>query len=182
MLANKGWHSRNYLPHFDSQDTVQFVTFRLADSLPAEAIERLKTADRAETMRHEMLDSGWGACWLRSPPVARLVEDAFLEFDTIRYRLHAWTIMPNHVHVLFTILPDTSLGGIVGSWKRFTARQANRLLQRSGPFWQTEYWDRFIRNEAHFTVVEDYIDHNPVKAGLVAEPSAWAYGSARLKA
>src|SRR5215467_5594103 len=130
-MSHKGWHSRNYLPHFDSQDVIQFVTFRLADSLPAEAIRRLKTADRAETLRHEMLDRGWGACWLRSEPIARLVEDAFLEFDAVRYRLHAWTVMPNHVHVLFTVLPETSLGSIVSSWKRFTARQANQLLKRS---------------------------------------------------
>jgi putative transposase len=56
-MSHKGWHSRNYLPHFDSQDVVQFVTFRLEDSLPAEAIDRLNSADRPETLRHEMLDS-----------------------------------------------------------------------------------------------------------------------------
>jgi putative transposase len=180
-MSHKGWHSRHYLPHFDSQDIIQFVTFRLADSLPAEAIERLKEADRAETLRHEMLDRGWGACWLKTDAIARLVEDAFLEFDGTRYRLHAWTVMPNHVHVLFTVLPEASLGTIVGSWKRFTARQANRLLRRTGPFWQTEYWDRFIRNEKHFAAAEDYIDQNPVKAGLVSKAALWPYGSARLK-
>src|SRR5262245_37778524 len=92
--AHRGWHSRHYLPHFDSQDVIQFVTFRLADSLPAEALARLRDADRAETLRHEMLDRGWGACWLKSEPIARLVEEAFLEFDAVRYRLHAWTVMP----------------------------------------------------------------------------------------
>jgi REP element-mobilizing transposase RayT len=157
-MSHKGWHSRHYLPHFDSQDVIQFVTFRLADSLPAEAILRLKAADRPETLRHEMLDHGWGACWLKSDFIARLVEDAFLAFDGTRYRLHAWTIMPNHVHVLFTVLPVASLGNIVGSWKRFTARQANQQLKRSGPFWQTEYWDRFIRSETHFAAAESYID------------------------
>jgi REP element-mobilizing transposase RayT len=128
-----------------------------------------------------MLDHGWGACWLRSEPIARLVEEAFLAFDGARYRLHAWTIMPNHVHVLFTVLPIAPLGDIVSSWKRFTARQANRQLGCSGAFWQTEYWDRFIRNETHFAVVENYIDQNPVKAGLIQEASLWPYGSARLK-
>ena len=180
-MSHKGWHSRHYLPHFDSQDVIQFLTFRLADSLPAEAIERVKTADRPETLRHEMLDRGWGACWLRSDPIARLVEDALLAFDDTRYRLHAWTIMPNHVHALFTMLPAASLGSIVSSWKRFTARQANQKLGRSGAFWQTDYWDRFIRNETHFAMVENYIDQNPVKAGLVDEASLWPYGSARLK-
>jgi REP element-mobilizing transposase RayT len=99
-----------------------------------------------------MLDRGWGACWLKDDVVARLVEDAFLKFDGIRYRLHAWTIMPNHVHALFTMLPGATLGEIVGSWKRFTAREANKHLGRTGAFWQTEYWDRFIRSEAHLVI------------------------------
>ena len=180
-MSNKGWHSRNYLPHFDSQDVIQFVTFRLADSLPTEAVQRLRTADRPKTLRHKMLDRGWGACWLRADPIARLVEDAFLTFDGTRYRLHAWTVMPNHVHVLFTVLSLASLGDIVSSWKRFTARQANRQLGRSGAFWQTEYWDRFIRNERHFAAAESYIDQNPVKAGLVEHAQQWPHGSARLK-
>ncbi|HEY2874979.1 MAG TPA: transposase [Reyranella sp.] len=181
-MIHKGWHSRNYLPHFDSQDVVQFVTFRLADSLPEAALASLKDSAQPESSRHEVLDHGWGECWLRSEPIARLVEDAFLNFDGDRYRLHAWTIMPNHVHVLLTILPEHPLGPIVSSWKRFTARKANQQLGRSGAFWQTEYWDRFVRNDAHFSGIEGYIDNNPVKAGLVGEPKLWPYGSARLKA
>ena len=180
-MPHKGWHSRHYLPHFDSQDTIQFVTFRLADSLPDAAFDRLRTANHPESLRHEMLDRGWGACWLNREPIAKLVENAFLAFDGQRYRLHAWNIMPNHVHVLFNVMPDTSLGTIVGSWKRFTARKANDQLGRTGAFWQTEYWDRFIRNEAHFFATEGYIDQNPVKAGLVTEARLWPYGSARLK-
>jgi REP element-mobilizing transposase RayT len=180
-MVHKGWHSRNYLAHFDSQDVVQFVTFRLADSLPLDAIEHLKYVDRPEALRHEMLDRGWGACWLRSEPIAQLVENAFFAFDGSRYRLHARTIMPNHVHVLFSVLPEASLGDVVGSWKRYTARQANRQLGRTGAFWQTEYWDRFIRNEDHFAATESHIDQNPVKAGLVTEASHWPHGSARLK-
>jgi REP element-mobilizing transposase RayT len=181
-MIHKGWHSRNYLPHFDSQDVVQFVTFRLADSLHEAALARLKDSAQPESSRHEVLDHGWGECWLRSEPIARLVEDAVLNFDGDRYRLHAWTIMPNHVHVLLTILPEHPLGPIVSSWKRFTARKANQQLGRSGAFWQTEYWDRFIRNSTHFSAVQDYIDNNPVKAGLVREPKLWPHGRARLKA
>ena len=158
------------------------MTFRLADSLPVDALQQLKTTTKPETLRHELLDRGWGACWLNAEPIARLVEDAFLAFDGERYHLHAWTIMPNHVHVLFTVLPAASLGAVVGSWKRFTGRVANEQLGRTGAFWQTEYWDRFIRNDTHFAATETYIDQNPVKAGLIGEASLWPYGSARLKA
>ena len=89
--------------------------------------------------------------------------------------------MPNHVHVLLTALPGRPLGSIVGSWKRFTAREANLLLGRTGDFWQLDYWDRFIRNEEHFAATESYIDLNPVKAGLVSEARLWPWGSARLR-
>jgi REP element-mobilizing transposase RayT len=180
-MLQKGWHSRGYLPHFDSEDVIQFVTFRLADSLPKEALARIHSAARPESLRDEMLDQGWGACWLRSAPIATLVEEAFHAFDGTRYRLHAWTIMPNHVHVLVTVLQAGSLGTIVSSWKRFTARAANKQLGRTGAFWQNDYWDRFIRNETHFTATLSYINQNPVKAGLVDAALHWPDGSARFK-
>jgi REP element-mobilizing transposase RayT len=142
-MDHKGWHSRGYLPHFDSQDVVQFVTFRLADSLPKEARLNLRGAARAESLRDELL--------------------------------------PNHVHVLLTVLPATPLGTIVSSWKRFTARKANSEIGRTGAFWQDDYWDRFIRNDDHFAATESYIDLNPVKAGLVEEAHLWPRGSARLR-
>ena len=179
-MEPRGWHSRGYLPHFDSEEVVQFITFRLADSLPKEAELKLRLAPRPESLRDEMLDRGWGACWLRSDGIASLVEQAFLAFDGLRYRLHAWTVMPNHVHVLLTALPGCPLGGIVGSWKRYTARHANKLLGRTGAFWQDDYWDRFIRNEAHFAATVEYVDQNPVKAGLVGSAELWPWGSARL--
>jgi len=180
-VDHKGWHSRGYLPHFDSQDVVQFVTFRLADSLPKEAVLRLRNVAQPESLRDEFLDRGWGECWLRDDRVAKLVEQGFLAFDGERYRLHAWTIMPNHIHALLSILPGMPLGVIVGSWKRFTARAANRVLGRRGDFWQVDYWDRFVRNEEHFFAAVNYIDLNPVKAGLVTDPSSWPWGSARLR-
>ena len=86
-MNHKGWHSRGYLPHFDSAETVQFVTFRLADSLPRAVAEALaKLADNLAETDHK-LDSGLGACWLKEPPIARLVEDAIMHFDGERYRL-----------------------------------------------------------------------------------------------
>ena len=180
-MQHKGWHSRGYLPHFDSQDVVQFVAYRLADSLPKEAVAWLAVAFHAESLRDEMLDRGWGDCWLRSAKIAEIVEGSFLAFDGTRYRLHAWTVMPNHVHVLFSVLPGHSLGTIVSSWKKFSAREANKRLGRIGTFWQADYWDRFVRNEAHFEAAIAYIDKNPVKAGLVDSDYLWPHGSARFR-
>jgi REP element-mobilizing transposase RayT len=97
------------------------------------------------------------------------------------YRLQAWTIMPNHVHVLISSMTGFPVGTVVSSWKRFSARQANARLGRTGAFWQDDYWDRFIRNDEHFAATVSYIDANPVKAGLVDAAPLWPWGSARLK-
>lgn len=182
-MSPKGWHSRGYLPHFDSPETLQFVTFRLADSLPADAIEKLRTAAGSITAaeRDAFLDAGSGACWLRRREIAEIVETALLHFDDERYRLIAWTIMPNHVHVLIELLGHHSLGSIVSSWKRFSARAANRMIGRSGPFWQDDYWDTYIRDERHFESTVGYIENNPVKAGLVGAAENWPWSHIRRR-
>ena len=187
----KGWYSRGYLPHFDGGSLPQMVTFRLADSLPKEVLERWQNelatlpAARASLERRQRieryLDSGAGQCWLWRPEIAATVENALLHFDGQRHRLHAWVVMPNHVHALFTPLQGRGLSEIVHSWKSYTSNQANRLLGRSGEFWQPEYHDRFIRDEAHFAQAVEYIETNPVKAGLCSRPEDWAFGSARLR-
>jgi putative transposase len=166
-MTPKGWHSRGYLPHFDSPETLQFLTFRLFDSLPAEALDRLRLMPTpvSDSDRDAFLDAGMGSCWLKQPRIAEIVEEALLHFDGERYRLIAWTIMPNHVHVLIELQSGFSLGQIVSSWKRFSARMANRVLGRSGPFWQDDYWDTYICNERHLEPTISYIENNAVKAG-----------------
>lgn len=174
----KGWHGRGYLPHFDSPDTVQSVTFRLADSLPAEVVAALKDGDDPTSAIDDDLDAGRGACHLSDPRIAAIVADALRHFDGQRYRLHAWTIMPNHVHALIEPMNGHSLSTIVQSWKSFTAKEANRILGTEGRFWQPDYFDRFIRDEEQFHRTRVYIENNPVKAGLCADARAWRFGSA----
>jgi REP element-mobilizing transposase RayT len=178
----KGWHSRGYLPHFDSPEALQFLTFRLVDSLPAEAIEKLSLKPSStDAERDAMLDLGAGNCWLKQSAIAAIAQDALLHFDRERYRLIAWAIMPNHVHAMIETVEGHRLGDIVGSWKRFSARMANRHLGREGAFWQEDYWDTYIRNGRHFESTLAYIENNPVKAGLVETPEQWPWGSARLR-
>jgi putative transposase len=180
MFRPKGWHSRGYLPHFDSPEAVQFITFRLADSLPA-VIEHLRRDDNVLQRLDQELDTGLGTCWLRQPEIASLIEGALLHFDEDRYRLLAWCIMPNHVHVVIEILDGPSLSEIVGSWKSFTAKRANAKFGRSGSFWHADYFDRYMRNEDHLARTIEYVEHNPVKAGLVELASIWPWSSARLR-
>jgi REP element-mobilizing transposase RayT len=124
---------------------------------------------------------------LREPAAACLVQDALLYFDSVRYRLLAWVVMPNHVHVLFQPMEGWTMARIVASWKSFTGRRLSSLLPESPRsnavhrVWHREYWDRFIRDERHFHTAREYIHNNPVKAGLVRRPEEWEWSSARLE-
>jgi len=150
----RGWHERGYLPHRDEPGLIQFVTFRLADSFPvhlkAEWEHLLRIEDDLKRRREleSYLDRGRGSCWLRDGRVASLVEDSLRHFHGIRYELRAWVIMPNHGHVLFR-LQDVPMGKIIRGWKTWTSKGANQLLQRTGPFWAEDYWDTYMRDEAH---------------------------------
>ena len=185
------WYSRGYLPHFDGIEITQTVTFRLYDSLPQslirkwqEEIERIPEESRDLERRKRVeacLDRGLGSCFLNEPDIAQIVENALLYHDNIRYGLHAWIIMPNHVHTLFTPRAEYTLGRIVHTWKSYTALHCNRVLARTGEFWQRESYDRYIRNGKHFAKTVEYIENNPVKAGLCTCPEDWRWGSAYLK-
>jgi len=192
---HKFWHSRGYLPHLDQPGLIQSITFRLADSVPAEVIDNwrlelhLSGGEPASDPRCAELskrieryaDQGKGACWLNDDRIASLVEQALLHFDGSRYQLLAWCIMPNHVHVLIETREGFPLGDIVHSWKSFTAKESNRLLNRKGEFWMPDYFDRYIRDAAHLENVIRYIEENPVKAGLCRLAEEWKWGSARRK-
>ena len=136
-----GWHNRGYLPHFDGAETVQHVTFHLADSLPKEVVDRLDEEtgslpeEKQDVARRKRVDAwidvGHGSCLLQNPGIADMVQTTLLYFDTQRYRLLAWVVMPNHVHVLFQPLIGWSVAKIVASWKKFTARKIGDSLKKA---------------------------------------------------
>ena len=124
------------------------------------------------------LDVCLGECYLRLPAVASLVQTTLLHSDGQRYKLMAWVIMPNHVHAVVEVFEEYSLSEVVQAWKSYTAHGANKMLQRTGAFWAIEYFDRFIRDAAHYDRVVQYIHQNPVKAGLVMNAEEWPFSSA----
>jgi REP element-mobilizing transposase RayT len=126
------------------------------------------------------LDLGLGECWLRQPAIAKLTEDALRFFDGQRYQLQAWVVMPNHVHLLVDVW-ETPLAELVKSWKSFVARKANKLLGRSGEFWEREYLDTVIEDDGHRRTAVRYIENNPTKAKLVLDPKDWLWSSARFR-
>jgi REP element-mobilizing transposase RayT len=90
---------------------------------------------------------------------------------------HASVIMSNHVHLL--VAPRVAPARFLQSVKGYTAREANRLLRRTGePFWQSESYDRWIRDQQEFERVRKYIEYNPVRAGLAASPEQYRWSSA----
>lgn len=182
------WYSRGYLPHFDKTGLTQTMTFRLFDSMPQAVLdlwrEELRSLPEIEANAERRkrvdayLDQGHGSCYLKDERLAQIVQNALLHQDGQRYLLHAWAVMPNHVHTLFTPQSGVDLSQIAHSWKSFTANECNRILGRSGQFWQPEPFDRFIRNEQHFENAVRYIENNPVKAGLCDQAEEWPWSSA----
>lgn len=183
------WHSRGYLPHFDQDGFTQFVTFRLADSVPQLVLDRWHTklksgeiSDAGVRRRIEYyLDQNYGESWLRAPEIANILQETLLKWDGERYRLISWVIMPNHGHILFSPFEGHRVSDIMHSIKSFTAHFANDLLKRKGRFWAKEYFDRYIRDQRHFANTLAYIENNPVKAKLCKLPCEWPYSSAYFK-
>ena len=98
------------------------------------------------------------------------MRDALEFLNGKRIRLLAWCVMPNHVHLVFRILPGQRLSTVMHSLKSFTANKANKLLGRSGQFWQREYYDRMVRDAEELERAIRYVLNNPEKAGLVEWP------------
>ncbi len=144
-----------------------------------------------------------GPHWLKDERVAQLVVDALFYHDGNLYTLLAFVVMPNHVHVVLRPLEEKGaerveehesvansdsngdtpryvpLRRITQSLKGYTAREANRLLGRTGQtFWQDESYDHWIRDEAELGRIVTYIEWDPVKSGLVTKPEEWRWSSA----
>ena len=103
---------------------------------------------------------------MHDPRVAETVANALQQFHGQRYRLLAWCVMPNHVHVVFSPLGHHQLQAILHTWKSFSAKEANSLLGRTGHFWQREYFDHLVRSQSSLAKIINYVKHNPEKAGL----------------
>lgn len=180
----RGWHQRGYLPHFDAPRVTQFVTIQLHDSFPvtrhAELEAILKEAGNSANRRklEAWLDRGHGECWLRQREVAEVVEKVLLEGDGRKYRIQAWVVMPNHVHLVVDVW-DVPLARLINGWKGKSSRLANVLLRRGGKFWQEEYYDTIVRDEAHLKRAIHYTEQNPVKASLAKTACDWLWSSAR---
>jgi REP element-mobilizing transposase RayT len=199
------WWDRGYQVHIESHHLIQHVTFRLADSLPHHVVAEwdaelkglppmLRNPEKQKRL-NAYLDAGHGGCILREPAMAQLVQDTLLHFHGQRYTMHAWCVMPNHVHVLFQPAGGHTMSSIITSWKAFTGKRIGEFARERGlatavlpppsapgRVWHREYWDRYIRDHAHYVNTVNYIHENPVQARLVAKAEDWKWSTAYLAA
>ena len=172
---------KRHLPYWSPPDTDIFITWRLCGSLPARigSLEKIESAGEAFAKYDHALDSGKvGPLWLKNPDIAASVVEALTKAHSRNiFRLHAYVLMANHVHVLVT--PQSPIAQITQQIKGGTARKSNLILGRIGArFWQDESFDHWIRNPEEWQRIRSYIERNPVSAGLVAEPENWPWSSA----
>ncbi len=177
--------SRGDLPHLAKEGCSYFVTFCEMAAVPFHA--QRSRLSRDHDGKPESIAQGSepdlrsGLCLLSQPRISDLVQEALLYFQAQRYDLHAWAVMPNHVHAVVTPYHSHSLSKTQHSWKSFTSLKINKALGRSGVFWQSESFDHLIRSEKAFEKFVKYTEFNPVKAGLCAKPSDWPFSSARFR-
>ncbi|MCI0473272.1 MAG: hypothetical protein L0Y76_06800 [Ignavibacteria bacterium] len=222
---------KRHLPHIQLPQASYFITFRLANTIPVSVIQRLR-AEQKESEKEIIefqrrlfykIDDYLDRCnnnnyYLRTPAVAKIVSAAIHFYDKKFYDLIAYCIMPNHVHLVFTLTSDgeasacpagiktvrrtlcpESTEGLVRPnekqelakarskeyeypvahilrlIKGRTAREANKILNRTGAFWQHENYDHVIRNEKEMEHYIQYTLNNPVNAGLVKNWKNWQW-------
>jgi REP element-mobilizing transposase RayT len=174
------------LPHWRPDGKALFIAWHLHGSLPHNRFPPAHAASAGKAfvwMDRALDEARFGPSRLRREELAQTVVDALrYAAGTLHYfDLHAFAVMPNHVHVLIQPLVDPSK--LLQSVKWFSAREANKRLGRSGePFWQRESYDHWFRNEVEFERVRRYIEENPVRAGLVARAEDYLWSSAHAGA
>lgn len=196
--CHENWHNRGYLPHYDASNKYQMITYRLADSLPQVKIKALDEIPIKQTLERRkrietFLDQGYGSCILQNENCAKTIIESWQFFDKQRYDIIAYVVMPNHVHLMIKTYDTFKIGQLVKTWKSRSIKEIRKhfknadcqsalpaILQVGEPFWQREYWDRFIRDENHFIQAVNYIHENPVKAGLCNSPEEWQWSSIHL--
>jgi REP element-mobilizing transposase RayT len=157
---------RRNLPHWTTSEGTYFVTFRLKDALPVDVARRLAVRRRRHLTADRLLDRGWGSSLLNEPRLADVVESAVRHFNGERYKLHCYSVMPNHVHVVLRTLHGVDLQAVLKSWKGFSSRTINRLTGRSGALWQDETYDTLLHDANDLRRAVDYVARNPYRAGL----------------
>ncbi len=144
------------LPHINTLNHYQFVTFRTYDSLDA-YLRNIESSNLSNAKKQLHIDE-----YLDISSDGRYFQGAVLVY--MREFLVSFVIMPNHIHILF--YQKEALSIILKKLKGTSSLTINKMLQKKGKFWASGYYDKAIRDEKHFEVVYNYIKNNPLKAGV----------------
>ncbi len=185
MPQEKHFHRRN-LPHLYYNEGIYFVTFRLYDSIHPAELEKLQTILNSKTDEGKkkffkkydaLLDKPFNNVkHLQKTEIAKICTNSILHFDGKDILVICFVIMPNHIHLVFELRNKTKLvGDILGSMKKYSAREANKYLNKEGKFWQAESFYRLVRDEKELFNIIKYVLLNPVNAGLVEDYKDWPH-------
>ncbi|MBK8981699.1 MAG: transposase [Ignavibacteria bacterium] len=203
----KSYYRRNY-PHFQISGQYYFVTSRLIDSIPEEINKMLKNnflqeermlLKKADSINfeneryflmkkyfgyydHYLNQALCGEKYLADERIAKIVYDSLLHFDGKLYDMLNFCLMPNHFHFLAKVGKLVNpFFRIMQSLKRYTSRQSNKILNRSGAFWEEESYDHIVRDEIELIRIIDYILMDPVRAGLTRNPFEWKWSYSKYQ-
>ena len=187
-MRERYFHRRN-LPHLHYNEGNYFVTFRLKGSLPLVELQKLKEDLENSTEElsikekrlfkryDELLDLGrFGYMTITEEAITDIIKEILHKYDGLYYELICYCIMPNHVHLVFTIIDcGKSLSDIMKRLKGSSAIAINKHLKREGNLWQAESFDRLVREEKELYNIIKYVLLNPVNANLVSDWKEWKH-------
>jgi putative transposase len=202
MQNNSSFHYGN-LPHWQPAGATFFITMRLTGSIPKHIIEHIK-AQKAIDIREKQeefkedthklatelyiierryfgiydkeLDRSNEPYWLGEKHIAEIVKASIEFFEVEALTTHAYCIMPNHLHWVFSHKEDAQVvWRILQRMKSFTAKQCNAILKRQGQFWEEESYDHIVPDAKEFDNIVWYTLQNPVKAGFVKKWEDWTF-------
>ena len=96
--------------------------------------------------------------------------------------LHAYCLMPNHVHLLLTPSTAQACGLLMKHIGQLQTQYMNRTYKRSGALWEGRYRSSLVQSDRYLLTCYRYIELNPVRAGLAADPSQYFWSSYRTNA
>lgn len=177
------------MPHLHYNEGDYFITFRLKDSLPSSEVQKLKEdlenspeelsikEKRLFKRYDELLDSkGFGSMTIIEEAITNIIKEILYKYDGLYYELICYCIMPNHIHLVFSIISkEKSLSEIMKMIKGASSILINKYLNRTGSLWQAESFDRLIRNDVEMYNIVKYVLLNPVKANLVSDWKNWEH-------
>lgn len=192
-MEERHFHRRN-LPHLYYNDGTYFITYRLFGSMPKGILSELNKLYNPEVKTdlsklellklenilnkyEELLNtSSYLPKYLSDERIAKICQRTIRYYDENQYKLICYCIMPNHVHLIFKLIPNNKgIAKIMQSIKRTSANESNKVLGREGIFWQGESFDRLIRDDTELYFTINYVIENPVKAGLIDNWEKWRY-------